>query len=144
MTRMKQLTVVLSISIFTIFTGCEKYERVTDSTEASAYSGDFLRKYYDLQCQITKETEGFFPPQAARAFAYVGIASYEAVVHGIPNARSLAGQIDALNANALPQPEVDKAYNWAIVANAASAQMMRLMFDLHLSEQNLAKINAME
>ena len=130
--------------IVILFSGCERYERVTDSTETSAYSGDFLRKYCDLQCQITKETGGFLPPQAARAFGYVGIAGYEAVVHGIPNAKSLAGQVNGLSANALPLPEDEKAYNWAVAANAAYAEMMRKMFDLNLSEENLAKINQME
>ncbi|MCF8463241.1 MAG: vanadium-dependent haloperoxidase [Flavobacteriales bacterium] len=138
------LTIPIILFLLIGFSGCEKYERVTDSTETSAYSGDFLRKFYDLQCQITKETPGFFPPQAARAFSYVGLTGYEAVVHGIPNAKSLAGQLNGLSANALPQPEVDKAYNWAIVANAASAEMMRKMFELNLSEQNLQKINEME
>jgi len=144
---MKQFTqhsLALFVLVITVFSGCEKYERVTESTETSAYSGDFLRKYYDLQCQITKETQGFFPPQAARAFAYVGVASYEAVVHGIPDAKSLAGQVNGLSANLLPLPEDDKAYNWAVAANAAAAEMMRLMFDLNLSEDNLAKIDQME
>lgn len=144
MKKVTQLTVVSLLVVITIFSGCEKYDRVIDSTETSAYSGDFLRKYFDLQCQITKETEGFFPPQAARAFAYVAIASYEAVVHGIPNAKSLAGQMDGLTANDLPLPENEKAYNWAIAANAASAEMMRKMFDLNLSEQNMVKIDQME
>lgn len=134
-------TVLLTVLFFS---SCERYERVTESTKTSEYSGDFLRKYYDLQCQITKETPGFFPPQAARAFAYVGISAYESVVHGIPNAKSLAGQLNGLNANALPMPEEDKAYNWSLVANAAVAEMMRNMFDLNLSEENRMKIDQME
>jgi hypothetical protein len=144
MKKITQFVIVACAVILTLFSGCERYDRITESTETSAYSGDFLRKYYDLQCQITKETAGFFPPQAARAFSYVGLAGYEAVVHGIPNAKSLAGQINGLSANALPQPENDKAYNWAIAANAASAEMMRKMFDLNLSEANLQKIDQLE
>lgn len=144
MKNVTRLSLAVFVVVLTVFSGCERYDRVTDSTETSAYSGDFLRKYYDLQCQITKETPGFFPPQAARAFAYVGVASYEAVLHGIPNAKSLAGQINGLSANSLPLPADEKAYNWAIAANAASAEMMRKMFDLNLSEDNLAKINQME
>lgn len=133
----------LVLILFT-FSSCERYNRETESTETAAYSGDMLRKYFDLQCQITKATPGFFPPQAARAFGYVSITSYEEVVHGIANARSLAGQINGLPADALPQPEEEKAYNWSLVANAGVAEMMRMMFDLHLSEANRAKIDAME
>lgn len=127
-----------------LLTGCEKYEHVTESTETAAYPSDFYRKFYDLQCQITKETAGFLPPQAARAFAYVSIAGYEAVVHGIPQAKSLAGQLNGLNANALPFPEEGKAYNWAIAANAANAEMIRSMFDVNLSVENRAKIDQLE
>ncbi len=144
MKQFTQYSLALFVLVITVFSGCERYERVTESTETSEYSGDFLRKYYNLQCQITKETEGFFPPQAARAFAYVGIAAYEAVVPGIPNAKSLGGQINGLSASAIPVPNEDEAYNWAVAANAAAAETMRLMFDLNLSEENLAKINQME
>lgn len=144
MKSVTQLTVAAFVVVLAFFSGCEKYDHVIDSAQTSAYSGDFLRKYYDLQCQITKETPGFFPPQAARAFAYMGLASYEAVVHGIPNAKSLAGQLNGLSANAIPLPEDEKAYNWALVANAASAEILRKMFELNLSEENLMKINQME
>lgn len=143
MNSLKPLVVTLVVTVL-FMSSCERYEHVTESKETAAYSGDLLRKYYDLQCQITKETPGFFPPQASRAFGYVGIAAYESVVHGIPGAKSLAGQLNGLGANDLPKPEEDKVYNWSIAANAAVAEMMRKMFDLKLSEQNRYKIDAME
>ncbi|MCB9186595.1 MAG: vanadium-dependent haloperoxidase [Flavobacteriales bacterium] len=143
MRRVQSIVAALAVIVM-LFSSCERYEPVTESQETAVYSGDFLRQYYNLQCQITKETSGFFPPQAARAFAYVGIAAYEAVVPGIDGAKSLAGQINGLSANALPKPEADQAYNWSIAANAAVAETMRKMFDLNLSEENLQKINQME
>ena len=130
--------------IVILCSGCVRDDGITDSTATPAYSGDFLRNYYDLQCQITKETDGFFPPQAARAFAYMGLTSYESVQHGIPNARSLAGQLNGLSEDVLPFPEDEKSYNWGVAANAAAAEMMRKMFDLNLSEENLEKINRLE
>lgn len=142
MKLINQLSLV-AVLLFAI-SGCERYKPETDSKQTAKYSGDFLREYYDLQCQITKETSGFFPPQAARAFAYVGISAYEATVHGIPNAKSLAGQLNGISANALPLPEEEKAYNWSIAANAAVAETMRKMFGSNLSEENLWKIDQME
>lgn len=140
----KNISLLCGIAALFFIAGCERYDRVTESSKAESYSGDFLRKYFDLQCQITKETDGFFPPQAARAFAYVGLTSYEAVQHGIPGASSLAGQINGLSADALPLPQEDEVYNWALVANAATAEMLRMMFDVNLSEQNRDKIDLME
>ncbi|GAB4091267.1 hypothetical protein GCM10028786_01930 [Flaviaesturariibacter terrae] len=37
--------------------------------------------------------EGFAPPQASRLYAYAGMALYESVVPGMPDRRSLAGQV---------------------------------------------------
>ncbi|MCF8276062.1 MAG: vanadium-dependent haloperoxidase [Flavobacteriales bacterium] len=141
---MKRKSITYLVLVVALLSGCDKYERVTDSQATDQYSGEFLRKYYDLQCQITKETPGFFPPQAARAFAYVGLAAYESVAPGIQNAQSLAGQLNELPASGFPQPEKDAAYNWSIAANAAVAETMRKMFDVNLSDDNLAKINHME
>jgi hypothetical protein len=94
-------------------------------------------------CTITKSTAGFYGPQTARAYGYVGIAGYEAVVHGIAGARSLSGQLNGLPQ--LPQPDPGLEYNWGISANTAVAQMMRDMFiSSKISNANSDSINVME
>lgn len=111
----------------------------------SNYSADFLREWFSLECRIVKETAGFLPPQASRAFGYVGIAAYESVYSGIPNASPLAGQLNQLVPASMPKPSPDYIrYHWGIVVNAAVADMMRKMFDKNLSEANLKKINDLE
>src|SRR5690349_11949272 len=57
------------------------------SLHTDKYSGEYVRNYFTLICRISKSTKGFFPPQVARAYGYVGIANYEAVVRGIPGAK---------------------------------------------------------
>ncbi len=108
----------------------------------NTYSGDFVYSYFDLMCKISKSTPGFFPPQVSRAYGYVGVAAYEAVVNGIANAHSLSGQINGLAS--LPTPVSSEEYNWAISSNAAIAAMMKKMFDKNLSAANLSTIDSME
>lgn len=133
--------ITLTVGIM-IPTGCKK-EETTTASQAREHSGRFVREYYTLQCKVTKETPGYFPPQAARAFAYVGLACYEAVVHGIPNGESMAGQLNGWDASALPQPQTEE-YHWGLVANAAIADMMTRMYELRATDENLLAIRQME
>jgi hypothetical protein len=128
---------------------CTPKEEITPNLPAtnfaSDYSADFLYDWFKLECRVVKETPGFLPPQAARAFGYTGITAYEAVYRGIPDAKSLAGQLNGLSPAAMPQADaLSVRYHWSIVANAAVAEMMRLQFGKNLSEKNLATINEKE
>lgn len=131
---------------FVFITGCINTDvEPTKTNSVSNYSADFLREWFKLECRIVKETAGFLPPQASRAFGYVGIAAYEAVYSGIPNAKPLAGQINRLTVASMPAPLTQNIdYHWGIVANTAVADMMRFMFDKNLSPANLQKINELE
>ncbi len=112
---------------------------------ASNYPASFLHDWFKLECRLVKATPGFLPPQAARAFGYTGITAYEAVYRGIPGAQSLAGQVNGLTAAMLPQADaLSIQYHWGIVANAAIAEIMRLMFDKNLSQANRTLINQKE
>lgn len=128
--------------------GCTTTPEVVEpakTNNVSDYSADFLREWMKLECRIVKETAGFLPPQASRAFGYVGITAYEAVYSGIPSAKPLAGQINRLMPATMPVPlPLNVRYHWGVVVNAAVADMMRKMFDKKLSADNLAKINQME
>jgi hypothetical protein len=53
------------------------------------------------------------PTVAARTYTYGAIGIYEAVVHGMPGARSLVGQLNGLDA--LPQPTAGLDYDWPTV-----------------------------
>ncbi|MCH2215576.1 MAG: vanadium-dependent haloperoxidase [Flavobacteriales bacterium] len=114
------------------------------SPKTSTYSGDFLRDYITLTCKVAQTTDGFFPTQAARAYGYIGVAAYESVVYGINPENRLEGQLDGLAEGTIPDPLDSLGYNWAIACNAATADMMRYMFDLNLSEENRELIDNME
>ena len=131
-------------------TSCGVNEKITPIVQpkdniAANYSADFLHDWFKLECRLVKETPGFLPPQAARAFGYTGIAAYEAVYRGIPNAKSLAGQLSGFSSADMPRADaLSVNYHWGIVANTAVAEIIRLMFGQNLSALNLAALNEKE
>lgn len=149
---MKRISIVLIVGLFLV--GCKKDKPDTPtnptptptapSPAAKTYSGDFMHDYFTLQCDIVRTTPGFLPTSAARSYGYLGVASYEATVHGIPGALSLAGQLQGFSAGSLPVPDLTLKYNWALAANAACAQIMRHMFDANITVDNLLAIDQME
>src|SRR5690606_17148604 len=84
------------------------------------------------------------PTQSARAYGYIGLAAYESVIHGINSANTLAGQISGLPAGSVPRPNANMEYNWALACNAATAHMMRRMFELNILDENRERIDRME
>jgi len=60
-----------------------------------------------LALQLVRQTFGYSPPVAARAFGYIGVTLYEAVVPGMPDYQSLAGQLNGLTRTNLRRiPEI--------------------------------------
>lgn len=97
-----------------------------DTSPANKFSAEVATSWADLQLKLTKETAGYTPPVAARAYAYGGLAMYEALVGGLTNNQSLAGQLSSLTT--LPKSETTKVYNWALSANAAEATILRALY----------------
>lgn len=135
------LLIVASFSLF--ITSCQKDE-VPTQNRTEEYEADFLYKYFDHLCKTIKTTSGFFPPQAARAYGYIGLAQYEAVVHGIPNGQSLQNQLNGFAGYPLPKPETGKTYNWALASNAATARIFKYMFEKRLSDANAKTLDSLE
>ena len=142
---MKKIYLLALVGLIIGLASCRKDNNKNNPTLSPAtrtYSSVPLQNYFTLMCTITKATKGFFPPQAARAYGYVGIAAYEAVRNGISGAMTLQGQIGGLSNIPVADPIVE--YNWAISSNAAVADMMRDMFDVNLTATTRAKIDSSE
>jgi hypothetical protein len=107
------------------------------------FAADVPIAYYDLSLQFTKRTAGFTPPVQARAYGYMGIALYEALVDGMPGRRSIARQLRGVGV--LPTAE-GIPYSWPLVANAALAEVMRGLWGdkTNLAAANIADLNALE
>ena len=136
-----------ALLLLVVFASCRKeyYNNDVPATRpASTYSGKQVQDYFNLLCTIAKSTPGFFPPQVARAYGYIGITAYEAVVPGITGALSLAGQLNGLQNGDLPRVIDGSDYDWAISSNAAIALMMRKMFETNINITNALKIDSTE
>lgn len=107
------------------------------------YSAEVPIAYYDLSLQFSKTTAGFGPPVQARAFGYMGLALYEAVVAGMPDHHSVAGQLNGIGG--LPQA-TGVPYQWPLVANAALAEVMRGLWGgrTNRAADNIAALDALE
>jgi len=107
------------------------------------FSADVPIAYYDLSLQFTKQTAGFTPPVQARAYGYMGLALYEALIGGMPDHRSVAAQLNGVGP--LPQA-AGVPYAWPLVANAALAEVMRGLWGdkTNRAAENIAALDAVE
>lgn len=138
----RNLFIVLLISI--LYTSCIRDVIDNNSPPAERYDAKFLVKYLDFICKTARVTEGFFPPQVARAYGYIGVANYEAVIHGIDPSKSLVHQLNGLSNYNVPVPERNLQYNWAIASNAATARMTRYMFEKRISAARRNTLDSLE
>ena len=92
--------------------------------QASSISQEqVLFNWYHLILRLVRHTATYSPPLASRNFAYLGVASYEAIASGDGHLNSLASQLHDLKS--LPTREKGKAYDEALVLNATLAQSMQ-------------------
>ena len=82
--------------------------------------------WFDRMLRLVRDTPGFSPPVASRAFGYAGLTLYEALVPGMEGFRSLDGVLSGLGA--LPSAGRNRAYDWPSAANAALAEALRGLF----------------
>ncbi|WP_310391733.1 vanadium-dependent haloperoxidase [Hymenobacter sp.] len=111
------------------------------SAPAATYRADVALSWLNLQLKLVRTTPAGPVNIFGRPFGYTGIAGYEAVVPGIRNAASLAGQLNGLGG--LPVADRTLAYNWALSANAALAGISRGLF-ANTSAANKTTIDSLE
>jgi hypothetical protein len=108
---------------------------------AGDFSAAVATEWFQLALLLTQQTPGFSPPVASRALVYLGLTLYESVLPGMPQNRSLAGQLNELSS--LPWAQPDEPLHWPTVANASMATMTRMMFS-SASAENKARIDLLE
>ncbi|HEX2605911.1 MAG TPA: vanadium-dependent haloperoxidase [Flavisolibacter sp.] len=134
--------------LFFIFSvaACEKKDNLPNDghlQQTKTFSSDVVVRWLNQQLKMFRLplATGASAPAADRAFAYSGIALYEAVVPGMPSYRSLGGQLAAFPQ--MPATEPGKAYHWAASANAALAAISRSLFP-GASPENKDSMNVLE
>ncbi len=111
---MPRLHRLIPVLVFMGLTGCE---RSAPPVEA-AFVAQWMAKQYALT-----RAERLNPPVASRFSAYSAIALYEGVAAGSTTLRTLAGQLNGLNA--LPAPAPGEKYDWQVVALASERTVLK-------------------
>lgn len=101
---------VVMITGLWLFTACGgKKEAAIDEAEVLHNNQDQLTQIiiYDV----------FTPPVSSRIYVYSSLASYEAIRFSKPGAPSIAAKLNGFKP--MPEPEKNKAYNYALAATQA-------------------------
>jgi PAP2 superfamily len=111
---------VIGLAVLALSACCVKPAKA-DSPEA------VIGQWYGQILRLVRHTPDFSPPVASRSFAYFGTTVYEALASGdAADMQSLAGQVHGLKA--VPPREKGKAYDDAVVLNAAMAEAAKHFF----------------
>lgn len=89
------------------------------------FDNSVLSDWNTLFLQVERDAQGYRPCPAARALAYIGLATYEACAPGMSEHQSLAALYPAL---LLPTADASAEYYWPEVVNAAYAALMKHFF----------------
>lgn len=127
--RSRFIPVTLSIlAAGSLISGCDRSDPQplgpTAAPAATEFDSQVAVRWLDLLYHAIK-TEAFSPPVASRAIGYAGVAFFESVVSGIPDGRSLGGQLNGLAP--LPSPP-EGGIDWPSAANAALARAIAGLF----------------
>lgn len=134
---------VLCAYAFLILQSCTKDTPVNSYDKTAYFDSKIARNWFSLQSDLIRETDGYTGPVAARSFGYAGITLYQAVYQGMPGYYSLEGKIAGFKEKSLTPASDRSKMHWAVVANAAMAEFLRLQFTT-ASAENLERINELE
>ena len=114
------------LAFIVIFSSCQ--DGADEQTFTSfQYSSKLVDEWVKTSIEMVKTSPGFSPPVAARTYAYMSFAMYEALRPGMPGYQSLAGQITGYTTDMVPIVE-DKPYLWDVVANKAVFEVLKACF----------------
>ncbi len=95
--------------------------------DGAQFDTDLLAtRWYECATDCMEQYPSIADPIAARIYAYMGIALYQALVPGMPGSRSVEEIIPELRG--LPYPDtIGNRYHWLLAANTAIAELLRQM-----------------
>lgn len=123
LSAIRHLAIMLAIVIGTSLTALGGATAQASSVKAE----DVLHNWYDLALELVWHTPTYSPPVASRSFAYLGVTAFESVASGSDELQTLAGQLHGLKP--VPQREAGKAYDEAVVVEAAMAFAVQHFFE---------------
>jgi hypothetical protein len=142
--NMKKITLIYAVLMVLLFS-CQKnteklatQQEITTSAnpntgqghlqQTKTFSSEGVESWITMQLNMLRVPlpAGTSAPPSERCQAYCGITLYESVLPGMPAYQSLYGQLTSFPE--MPSAEPGKAYHWAASANAALAEINRLLF----------------
>jgi len=81
------------------------------------------------------------PTYTSRNLGYIGLTMYESAVHGSATHQSVASQLNGFTS--LPEPDLNKEYNWALSLNAGQSSILKSLYP-HAQPDIVAAIDALE
>lgn len=111
-----------------ILYGCllNTFSSVFGQTQATAYDNQVFLKWNNFILEIDRYAAGFRPCPGGSSLAYMGLAAYESVVHGMPQNNSLRKQFPDLK---LPLATPNAEYFHPAAVNECYYYMMHYYFD---------------
>ncbi|MEO5986560.1 MAG: vanadium-dependent haloperoxidase [Candidatus Limnocylindria bacterium] len=107
---------------------------------AKAHDASVAQRWVGVLYDATRR-QNITPTAAARGYACMAVALYQAVCDGMPGYRSLVGQLNGLSPT--PRAERGRRYDWPTTANSAMATMATALFSTPL-QQTTDEITALE
>jgi hypothetical protein len=117
---------ILTVGFLTVFScGCSDEEPIPVDDRIQPASPAMLLDWMK-NALIYSRNSRMNEPEVARIMAYAGIAYYEGFSSGIPQSKSLQGQLTDLEN--LPAPNSTSSYNWGVVASTSLYKMLMYLF----------------
>lgn len=91
----------------------------------SQQDADAALRWHELFLRVERYAEGYRPGPATRALAYMGLASYEACISGMPDHNSMAARYNGL---VIPAPDPNATYHWPSVVHGTCQALMDRFF----------------
>lgn len=109
----------IGIIISTILISCYKdnnWNPIWSNHPPKEFDSKVVTDWNEMFLILSKTTDGYRAPVAARVLAYMNWAAYEAVAPGMEKYQSIAQKYPTIK---LPQFDANKNYHWNISANEA-------------------------
>ncbi len=132
---MKTLKFLLLFSFSLFIWSCDKNPNPSGnlpiSKSVSSFDNKLVIDWNETFCSIERYANNYRPTPAPRALAYIGLATYEACINGMPDYQSLETSFSGLKI-----PDIDKTgkYHWPTVYNSCYATLMRRFFPLEMQQ----------
>jgi hypothetical protein len=97
------------------------------SIPASQIDADYALEWMDIEYRIIADQHNDSPPPPSRLYAYTCVTIYESVAPGIPQSRSLSGQLNEMPV--MPQVNQSLEYDWPSVIAAAVKPVLYAAYD---------------